>query len=229
MDVFILNYNFGSIGNRIVNTRKGMKLSQADLIEALSNVGVSVGRNTLSAIENGSANGFSLDLLVGLCKIFDCDIGYLLCEYDPKRHITADICAATGLSEKAVERIQGGEDYYYNVAGVKVPHPEKGGLTPSEILVRLLERDDFWRVLGNMSGWTKSGAQDWFRATDEYNPLQGGLPCAEGYLSPNPAFEPYADSFRDLFLAAAVKHFGEAAEGVLSGYEKELKVAQLRR
>ena len=37
-----------------------------------------------------------------MCEIFNCELGYLLCEYDCKNKIAADVQTVTGLSEKAV-------------------------------------------------------------------------------------------------------------------------------
>lgn len=102
-----MKYDFDKIGKRLQKERKEQKMSQDDLMERLKKEGVYIGRNKLSAIENGKADisGFDLNFLFKLCIIFNCDIGYLLCEYDTKHHVTADICENTGLSENAVEKI----------------------------------------------------------------------------------------------------------------------------
>jgi len=57
----------------------------------------SLGRTTLSSIENAGCIDISFNLLANLCRkeIFDCDMGYLLCEYDEKQHIAADVKEAT--------------------------------------------------------------------------------------------------------------------------------------
>ena len=46
-----------------------------------------------------------LDYLMKLCDIFDCELGYLLCEYDCKKRDTADVQNITGLSEDAIEKL----------------------------------------------------------------------------------------------------------------------------
>ena len=38
-----------------------------------------------------------------LCNIFNCEIGYLLCEYDCKTRAATDIVKETGLSEKSID------------------------------------------------------------------------------------------------------------------------------
>ena len=73
-------YNFTLAGQRIRALRKSRKWSQDDLLEAISHYGCSRSRNTLSAMENGMAKSFSLDVLLAMGEIFQCRIGYLLGE-----------------------------------------------------------------------------------------------------------------------------------------------------
>lgn len=102
-----MEYNLNNIGKRIRTERMRKGFSQDDLIDSLGRRGIAIGRNSISKIENGDFSvGMGINLLVGLCREFDCDMGYLLCEYDEKHHVTSDICAETGLSEKTVERIR---------------------------------------------------------------------------------------------------------------------------
>lgn len=98
-----MEYNFEKIGKRITEERKKKNWTQKKLIEKLSPY-CSLGRNTLSDIENGTCSNISLTLFSTLCKeeFFDCDMGYLLCEYDEKHHIAADIKEATGLEPDVI-------------------------------------------------------------------------------------------------------------------------------
>lgn len=41
-----------------------------------------------------------------MCDLFNCELGYLLGEYNCKTRATTDIQAATGLSERAIDRLQ---------------------------------------------------------------------------------------------------------------------------
>ena len=67
---------------------------------------VPISRNTISGIENGVEGKFSLDLLLACCKLFNCDIGYLLGEYgDCKTRDEQFILDETGLSAQSVERL----------------------------------------------------------------------------------------------------------------------------
>lgn len=103
-----MKYNFKAIGLRIRAERKkaGFK-SQDDLIDCLRDkYGYSISRNTLSAMESGKTNHYDVELLADLCELFDCEMGYLLCEYECKTGRNTDIAAATGLSEEAIKKIQ---------------------------------------------------------------------------------------------------------------------------
>lgn len=105
-----MEYNFTEIGFRARKERKRLKLSQDGLIEKLSNVGVSTCRTTISNLENGlMGKELSLKLLMGLCTVFDCEIGYLLCEpgYENSRsRQIADVKTFTGLSDAAARNLQ---------------------------------------------------------------------------------------------------------------------------
>lgn len=99
-----MEYNMRQIGEKIASLRKAEGLSQEQMVEALSVLNVKIGRNRLSEIENGKRNDIDFSFLEGCSKLFDCDIGYLLCEYEDCR--TADwqaINNVTGLSEKSIE------------------------------------------------------------------------------------------------------------------------------
>ena len=72
-----MEYNFKEIGNRIREMRKSKNWSQEDFASDI----LHISRNTLSAIENGKQEKFTLDILLSCCSIFSCDIGYLLGEY----------------------------------------------------------------------------------------------------------------------------------------------------
>lgn len=100
-------YNNAEIAERIRTKRKEEGYSnQEALIEALSDKGVRVGRNTISNIENGNFSNCSLNLLIAICEILKCNIGYIVGEYDYSTTETADICEVTGLNEKSIENFK---------------------------------------------------------------------------------------------------------------------------
>ncbi len=105
-----MNYNFIEIGKRIIDERAAHGWSQDELIEKLSHKDVHIGRNTLSKIENGSqkACNFNLGLLAALSELFECEIGYLLCEkeYKCKTRCDTDIYNKTGLNEESIQTLR---------------------------------------------------------------------------------------------------------------------------
>lgn len=65
-------YNTIAIGTNIRKLRKLNNFTQKDLCNKLDK-----GRNTLSAWENGNLSTMSLNDLVALCNIFQCDINVI--------------------------------------------------------------------------------------------------------------------------------------------------------
>lgn len=104
-----MKYNFFDIGNRIVNERNKLNWSQDDLIEKLSEKSVQIGRNTISNIENGckDSSNFSVKLLAALSDLFNCEIGYLLCEYDCKTGRNTDIKKEIKISDESINILKG--------------------------------------------------------------------------------------------------------------------------
>lgn len=102
-----MEYNFEEIGKRIAKERKaaGFK-SQDSFLEYLSDEhGYHMGRNTLSDIETGKKGNYDFDFLCTLCKIFKCEIGFLLGEYECKTGRNTDIKEVTGLSEDSINKL----------------------------------------------------------------------------------------------------------------------------
>lgn len=91
-----------TVGNRIKTERKKLGLKKADFLPRIYKSETS--HKTLTAWENGERLP-DTDSLALMAELFDCDIGYLLGDYAEHHRVTADICAETGLSEKAVDVI----------------------------------------------------------------------------------------------------------------------------
>lgn len=101
-------YQFFSTGEKIRELRKRNPdtKSQEAFIDVLKEqYDFSISRNTLSRIENGDITAFSLDFLLCVSDLFNCDIGYLLGEYNEATAVANKICEITGLSEKAVSNL----------------------------------------------------------------------------------------------------------------------------
>ena len=93
-------FNWQLTGTRIKKERKALGLTQSQLMEQIGRAPDSY--RVLGRWEKGDAIPLLSDL-VELCNIFNCDLGYLIGEHATKRHINANICEVTGLSEKAIE------------------------------------------------------------------------------------------------------------------------------
>lgn len=100
------------IGKRIKDERRKKKLSQQKLADAISSIMVDsdpdykgTEQNTVSNWEKGVSLP-PLSKLIALSEIFDCDIGYLLCDYDEPTRNLADVVEQTGLSGGAATRLK---------------------------------------------------------------------------------------------------------------------------
>lgn len=90
------------VGKRIEKERKHLGLSQKDLLTKIFKSEKS--HKTLAAWEKGDRLP-DLDSLALMADLFQCDIGYLLGDYDEHTRTSADIVEETGLSEAAVDLI----------------------------------------------------------------------------------------------------------------------------
>ncbi|MDE7321309.1 MAG: hypothetical protein K2N73_01025 [Lachnospiraceae bacterium] len=57
-----------------------------------------------------------LSVLLEIAKKLDCDMGYLLCEYNEKHHITADVKEATGLDPDVIDIILNMKDSFLKLS-----------------------------------------------------------------------------------------------------------------
>lgn len=102
-DISIYERNI-KIGKRIQNERKQKGMSQTELGEAIKNLLGNediVAQGTISDWETGRYIP-PLEKILALSKIFGCDCGYLLCDYDYRTNEAGEMCKATGLSEQSV-------------------------------------------------------------------------------------------------------------------------------
>ena len=96
------------IGSRILQLRKEIGWTQHKLAKKIAEHSDreidEFHQTTISIWEQGNALPL-LKYLVIMADLFDCDIGYLLGDYDTKRKDTSNICAVTGLSKETVEML----------------------------------------------------------------------------------------------------------------------------
>ncbi len=91
------------IGKRIHQERLAKGLGQKEFLRRIFMSESST--KTLTAWERGERLP-DLDSLCKMSELFQCDIGYLLCDFDTRRHKNADICMETGLSEESVSLLR---------------------------------------------------------------------------------------------------------------------------
>lgn len=130
-----LKKNKLEIANRIKKQREacGFK-NQLELTRALGLDDTS--RPSVSKWESGKRLP-KLDHLVEMCSLFDCEIGYLLCEYDLKKRDTVDINKVTGLSEDVIEWLQ----------RIKDRQTKYIGNLSSDLINYILADIEFWNDL----------------------------------------------------------------------------------
>ena len=98
-----MNYDLKKVGQRIRKERKGAGFkTQGDFAKRMGYHEES--RQTIGNWENGKILP-RLDDLLKMCEIFNCELGYLLCEYNCKTRENTDIQAVTGLSEEAISSL----------------------------------------------------------------------------------------------------------------------------
>jgi len=91
-----VKYNWELIGKRIKKERDNLSLTQEGLSEKLG-----TSRQLISRWEKAVSPPILEDLLK-LSEIFNCELGYILCEYDCKTKEVTEINTVTGLSENAI-------------------------------------------------------------------------------------------------------------------------------
>lgn len=95
------------IGKRIAKERKeNVHLTQDELADKIGEItGVRPKQSTVSMWERGESFPDNIETIFAMSKIFGCDCGYLLCDYDEKTHDAKGICQVTGLSESTINAL----------------------------------------------------------------------------------------------------------------------------
>lgn len=92
------------IGERIQTERDKLGITQEELGEKITKIlngEGGVAQPTISGWETGKQIP-PINQILALSKIFGCDCGYILCDYDQRTHDSREICASTGLSEHSI-------------------------------------------------------------------------------------------------------------------------------
>lgn len=178
-----MRYDFNKISKRIREMRKSKGMSQEKLIAEMKDIyNLPIARNTLSKIENGEESAYTFDFLYTFSKMFDCDIGYLLGEYDEKKQEVHQLCLATGLSEKGINKLQEFKaenrktaycdiistiiendncEYFLAMIGKRISlHSDKKGLQGNELVKNMIERTMYLDIDGTRSAVYKDSLID---------------------------------------------------------------------
>jgi len=99
-----MKYDYKKIGERVRAERKKKEWSQNEVLEKLQ-ARTSIGRNSYLALENGNGGRCPIEVFTLLAEIFNCDVGYLLCEYDSRFQLKEDVADLLGLSERAISQL----------------------------------------------------------------------------------------------------------------------------
>lgn len=115
------------IGARIKKEREALSMTLEQLAEVLNTT-----RQSVSKWEKGLGT-LDMDSVLRMCDLFECEIGYLTCEYDCKRKETTDVCSVTGLDEKAVE--------------ILLEYSSSDYGKSNNYMSKLIQELDFWKMI----------------------------------------------------------------------------------
>lgn len=106
-----MEYDLIAIGKRIRDQRRNYKVDQKkedSRKTSQEDFGYILGgydRRKIAEWEKGKELP-PLKTMLRMCELFDCELGYLLCEHDTKTRAAADIQSETGLSEKSITTLK---------------------------------------------------------------------------------------------------------------------------
>lgn len=140
-DIFAYEKRREQIGKRINALRKEKELTQKQLAGLITDIvptdeDKGFGQSTISGWERGKQLP-PLPKLIALSEIFQCDISYLLCDYDKEKKDISDVSEITGLSINAAKTI--------------VEIKRAGGTAGLEILSQLIINPVFWNAIANLN------------------------------------------------------------------------------
>ena len=102
------------IGQRIHEERKSLDLSMQKMGEYVYTT-----RQSIAKWETGDLSTMEVRHLLRMCELFECESGYLLCEYDCKHKEIDNIQRVIGLSEDAIHKLalyNSGDDFHAKVS-----------------------------------------------------------------------------------------------------------------
>ncbi|MFI3226999.1 MAG: helix-turn-helix transcriptional regulator [Clostridia bacterium] len=119
------------VGKRLQQMRKEKKLSLDEMEDILY-----TSRQTISKWEKGELT-LPLGTAIEICNFFDCDIGYLMGEYECRKHKVQDVKDVTGLSEESINAL-----YFFNVEANNYWHFKAYSVFLNYIITKFIEHAD---------------------------------------------------------------------------------------
>ncbi len=155
VDITVYKQRCENIGSRIRDMRKKHNLTQTRLAEEIDRLCNDddkesfMSQSTVSGWENGTTLP-PLSKLIVLASIFDCDVSYLLCDYDEEKKEVSDVSKLTGLSEASLRRI------IFEIFMVgeldKLAGRENGIAKTLDVL---FSSPSFWKIVKLLDGYTR--------------------------------------------------------------------------
>ena len=133
------------IGARIKEERKRLEINQEELASRVSKIlnggtveAETISQSTVSIWEAGKVMP-PIDKMVCLAEIFECDVGYLLCDYDLHSRDSVDVATLTGLSGKASSNLVALHQWNYYLAPFRL-----------SVISNILESNLFSEILAQL-------------------------------------------------------------------------------
>lgn len=186
------------VGGRIKAARKDLFSRQGlcDVVNRLAaddNRDIALNEATLKQWEYGN-NRIDIEWIPYLCRALNCDVGYLIGDYECRTREATDIRAQTGLSETAILNLKKNVGGYWDA------------------LNSVLENETFWQFLKLMETYKQTGAQD--DMVGKY--VKSSIEFATKKLLPDPERKD-TDVFTDTFFQSVCNHYCWA---IMEDYKK---------
>ncbi len=202
-----MKYSAEKIGKRIKLERDKKGWSQKGLGDEL---GQKSGAKQVSLYESGTLP--PLDVLLKMCDIFNCELGYLLCEpgYELKTKEDNIISDSLGLDEESIDSIR-------NITGVNSKTTKLFKADNKEVLNSLLSEKLFYYLIQQLV--------DLDRFVSEYNDAFNKIIKKYGKKQFDKAMDLYTSSTVDIFhddrLESSQKKYAEICGEIDAALDKQ--------
>lgn len=213
-DIFMYDNRSKQIGERIKALRKEKCMTQKQLAGFISDIvptdkDKGFGQSTISGWERGDQLP-PLPKLIALSEIFQCDISYLLCDYDNKKKDISDVSEITGLSINAAKTI--------------VEIKRARGTAGLDILSQLITNPVFWNAIENLNYARFATDNSQKTMSDLLQTKLLELKMLNGIERHPGASIPSPEQMRDINLYHAAQKFSECAAQIVNRNQKKGEV-----